>query len=62
MCFILDEDYVLLDSRKKYYRFEDLNFSRIYRVRINFVFKDNYVRINKEYKDKKLGIYEYIEG
>lgn len=62
MCFILDEDYVLLDSRVKYYRFEDLNYSRIYWVRINFVFKDNYVRINMEYKDKKLGIYEYIEG
>lgn len=62
MCFILDEDYVLLDPRKKYYRLEDLNPSRTYRVRINSVSKDNHVRTNKEYKDKKLGIYEYIEG
>lgn len=62
MCFILDEDYVLLDPRKKYYRLEDLNPSRTYRVWINSVSKDNHVRTNMEYKDKKPGIYEYIEG
>ncbi|XP_034311956.2 uncharacterized protein [Magallana gigas] len=56
-----DEDYVLLDPREKYYRLEDLNHSRTYRVRINSVSKDNHVRTNMEYKDKKPGIYEYIE-
>lgn len=62
MCFILDGDYVLLDPREKYYRLEDLNPSRTYRVGINSVSKDNHVRTNMEYKDKKPEIYEYIEG